>query len=188
MSFYQSDVILSFLCHSIGRVCQIRLGVVPYNRSKTTPARYCLIVLFCIIFYAILSFQYHSINLMSVYHIPDICHFFYMYTFQDFTLGKCVNLQQNCQKQYFFGSSGFFYTQPKILHAWRSRRSWQISGMFSRLFYQNTCHYIAFGQPAYFNIIDMKGVFPATYFTLAWLRALCWWSSTTCKKKFSFTK
>ena len=27
---------------------------------------------------------------------------------ENFTLGKCVNLRQNCQKQYFSGSSGIF--------------------------------------------------------------------------------
>ena len=33
---------------------------------------------------------------------------------ENFTLGKCVNLQQNCQKQYFSGSSGIFLHSAKI--------------------------------------------------------------------------
>ena len=32
---------------------------------------------------------------------------------ENFTLGKCVNLQQNCQKQYFSGSSGIFLHSAK---------------------------------------------------------------------------
>ena len=33
---------------------------------------------------------------------------------ENFTLGKCVNLRQNCQKRYFSGSSGIFLHSAKI--------------------------------------------------------------------------
>ena len=33
---------------------------------------------------------------------------------ENFTLRKCVNLQQNCQKQYFYGCSGIFLHSDKI--------------------------------------------------------------------------
>ena len=57
--------------------------------------------------------------LMVMMIIPDICHFFSL-SHENFTLGKCVDLRQNCQNSIFLE---YFYTQPKILHSRRSRRS-----------------------------------------------------------------
>ena len=48
---------------------------------------------------------------------------------ENFTFGKCINLQQNCPKQYFYGSSGIFFTLSQNFYTHGVQRSWQISGM-----------------------------------------------------------
>ena len=84
--------------------------------------------------------------------IPDICHYFlhvHILSHENFTLGKCVNLRQNCQKQYFSGSSGIFFTlsQNFYRHGVRSvRDKYQVYGLglgqdHGLVIFRNTQHW-----------------------------------------------
>ena len=88
---------------------------------------------FIIAIFSFLSSYYHELDMwmrnVEQWSIPDICHFFTLTHFKSWKFYTRVNYDKIAKKHYFSGSSGFFYTQPKFLHAQHSRRSWQISGM-----------------------------------------------------------
>ena len=80
-----------------------------------------VIILFKSLLHVFCSLFFSAHNTCAT-HIPHICHFFTRTHFKSwkFYTRKVRKLRQNCQKQYFSGSSGFFYTQTNFLHAQRS--------------------------------------------------------------------
>ena len=73
-------------------------------------------------FYFRFKFSFDSHRIHEIFFDLQACvHTWYLSFFlhahilshENFTLGKCVNLRQNCQKQYFSGSSGIFLHSAK---------------------------------------------------------------------------
>ena len=128
MSFYHSDVILSFWCHSIILLsffwtCNKEQGRVKFDSGlfHITGAKQPLLdIVWLFYFVSFFMPSYHSNIILSTwcqsitYLIFVIFLHAHILSHENFTLGKCINLRQNCQKQYFSGSSGFFLHSDKL--------------------------------------------------------------------------